>query len=49
MKQYIGDYTDDGIVDIINHYFNGRTAGSVLHYPEITIDTPVGDYMFYTD
>lgn len=49
VKQYIGDYADDGIVDIINHYFNGHTADAVLHYSEIAIDTPCGDYMFYTD
>jgi len=48
LTQYIGDYYDDGIVDIINHYFNGETANDVLHYSEITIDTPCGDYMFET-
>lgn len=49
LNQYIGDYTDEGIVDIINHYFCGRTANAELHYSEITIDTPCGDYMFKTD
>jgi len=48
LTQYIGDYQDDGIVDIINHYFNGETANDVLHYSEITIDTPCGDYVFET-
>ena len=46
LKQYIGDYYDDGIVDIINHYFNGHTADAVLTYSEITMDTPCGDYVF---
>jgi len=45
LKQYIGDYTDEGMVDIINHYFCGHTANRCLHYSEITIDTPCGDYI----
>lgn len=45
VKQYIGDYTDDGMVDVINHYFCGHTANRRLHYSEITIDTPCGDYI----
>ena len=48
LTQYIGDYHDDGIVDIINHYFSGHTAHRRLHYTEITIDTPCGDYCFKT-
>ena len=48
LNQYIGDYTDEGIVDIINHYFNSHTADRLLYYSEITMDTPCGDYMFYT-
>ena len=47
-KQYEGDYTDEQVVDIINHYFNGHTANRRLHYSEITIDTPCGDYVFET-
>lgn len=49
LNWYIGDCDDEGIVDIINNYFDGRTANAELHYSEITIDTPCGDYMFYTD
>ena len=45
LTQYIGDYYDEGIVDIINHYFNGYTADRELYYSEITIDTPCGDYV----
>ena len=45
LTQYIGDYTDEQVVDIINHYFNGHTANRRLHYSEITIDTPCGDYI----
>lgn len=45
LNQYIGDYTDEGMADVINHYFDGRTANRRLHYSEITIDTPCGDYI----
>lgn len=45
VKQYIGDYTDEGMTDVINHYFDGHTANRRLHYSEITIDTPCGDYI----
>lgn len=48
LTQYIGDHTDEEIVDIINHYFCGHTANAVLHYSDITIDTPCGDYVFET-
>lgn len=48
LTQYIGDYYDNDIVDIINHYFNGHTANAWLHYSEITMDTPCGNYMFET-
>ena len=48
LTQYIGDYQDEGIVEILNGYFNGEPANALLHYSEITIDTPCGDYMFYT-
>ena len=44
-KQYEGDFTDEGIVDYINHYFDGKPADYRLHYSEITIDTPCGDYI----
>ena len=45
-KQYEGDYTDEGMVDYINHYFSHHPAGHYLHYSEVTADTPVGDYCF---
>ena len=45
LTQYIGDHTDEGMVDIINHYFCGRTANADLHYSEITMETPCGDYV----
>lgn len=48
LTQYIGDHTDEEIVDIINFYFCEHTANDVLHYSEITIDTPCGDYVFET-
>jgi len=45
LNQYIGDYTDEGMADVINHYFCGHTANRRLGYSEITIDTPCGDYI----
>lgn len=45
LNQYIGDFTEEGMVDVINHFFDGRTANRRLHYSEITIDTPCGDYI----
>lgn len=45
LNQYIGDHTDEQVVEIINHYFDGHTANDVLHYSEITADTPCGDYV----
>ena len=44
VKQYIGDCTDDEVVDIINNYFNGKPADYILYYGEITMDTPCGNY-----
>lgn len=44
-KLYEGNYDDEGAVDYINHYFDGHTANRRLHYSEITIDTPCGDYI----
>lgn len=44
-KQYEGDYTDEGIVDYINHYFNGKPADYRLGYGEITEETPCGNYV----
>jgi hypothetical protein len=48
LKQYIDDYTDDEVVDIINNYFDGHPADYSLHYSELSIDTPCGNYMFET-
>ena len=44
-KQYQGDYTEEGIVEYINHFFDGHTANRRLSYGEITMDTPCGDYV----
>lgn len=46
LKQYIGDCTDSQVVDIINHYFCNHPADYYLHYSKITIDTPIGNYVF---
>ena len=45
VKQYIGDKTEEEIVELTNNYFKN---GSVLEYSEITLDTPCGDYGFFT-
>ena len=44
-KQYEGDYTEEGIVEYINHFFDGHAANCRLSYGEITEDTPCGDYV----
>jgi hypothetical protein len=46
VKQYIGDHTDEEVVEIINNYFDGNPADYTLHYGEITEDTPCGNYCF---
>lgn len=45
-KQYEGDYTDEGIMEYINRYFDGKPADYRLHYSDITVDTPCGNYCF---
>ena len=45
-KQYIGDCTDEDAVEIINSYFDDNPADYTLHYGEITMDTPCGNYCF---
>lgn len=44
-KQYILDCTEEEIVDLINHYFDGNAPDQTLPYEEITIDTPCGNYI----
>jgi len=44
-KQYIEDMDEQGVVECINEYFNGKPADYRLHYSEITIDTPCGNYV----
>ena len=46
-KQYIGDCTDEEVIDIINTYFDGNPADYELHYGEITEETPCGNYAFF--
>lgn len=43
-KNYIDDLTEKEVVETINNYF-GHPADYYLHYSEITIDTPCGDYV----
>ena len=47
LKQYQGDYTSKWMIDIINHYFNGKPADFYLSFEEITMDTPCGNYVNY--
>ena len=56
-KQYQGDYTAEGIVEVINHYYrdivfacNGQPRGegnpdAYLDFTELTMDTPCGQYV----
>lgn len=44
-KQYHLDMTDEEGVSAINEYFNGNPADYVLHYTEITEDTPCGNFI----
>ena len=44
-KQYQGDYDEEGIINIINHYFDGKPADYYLPFSEITEDTPCGNYV----
>lgn len=56
LKQYQGDYTEEKIVEVINHYFrdivfsvgypakNEGLPDAYLDWGEITMDTPCGDY-----
>lgn len=46
-KQYEGNCTEQQVRDMMNDYFDGHRADRLLHYSEITIDTPCGDYMHY--
>ena len=45
LNQYQGDYTEGEMVEIINHYFNGKPADFYLPFEEITMDTPCGNYV----
>ena len=45
LNEYVGEYNDEEMADIINHYFNGHTADRRLAYAEITMDTPCGNYI----
>lgn len=44
-KQYFYDRTEEEIVDIVNHYFDGSPPDRRLSYSEITLDTPCGNYI----
>lgn len=46
IKQYIGDCTEEEVVEYINNYFDGKPADCTLTYGEITEDTPCGNYCF---
>lgn len=46
LNQYIGDHTDEEVVEIINNYFDGHPADYLMEYCEVDMDTPCGDYCF---
>ena len=39
---------DNGIVDIINSFFNGEPAYACIDYSDITMDIPCGNYIAKT-
>lgn len=45
VKQYQSDNNDEQMVNIINHYFDGKPADFYLSFEEITMDTPCGNYV----
>ena len=45
-KQYIEDMNDDDVVECINEFYNGHPADYMLHYSEVTEETPCGHYCF---
>ena len=47
VKQYQSDNNDEQMVNIINHYFDGKPADFYLPFEEITMDTPCGNYVNY--
>ena len=44
-RQYERDVTDEECVKAINHYFDGDAADYRLQFNDVTIDTPVGNYL----
>ena len=45
LNQYQGDYNEEEMVNIINHYFDGKPASHYLPFGELTEDTPCGNYV----
>ena len=44
-KEYERDVTDEECVADINHFFDGKPADYLLQFEDVTIDTPVGNYV----
>jgi len=47
LSQYQSEHTASSILDVINHYFDGKPADYILPYEEITMDSPCGNYVTY--
>lgn len=45
LNQYQGDFDAEGMVNVINNYFNGEPADAYLGFESITMDTPCGNYV----
>ena len=45
LKQYQADFTDEEMLDAINHYFDNKTPDAYLDFSELTEDTPCGTYV----
>jgi hypothetical protein len=44
-REYEEDVTDEQCVNAINYFFDGEPADYYLHFEDVTIDTPVGNYI----
>ena len=44
-REYERDVTDERCVAAINHFFDGEPADYRLRFEDVTIDTPVGNYI----
>lgn len=49
IKQFWNDFSEDEMLDAINHYFSGQPAQYAASYSDLTMDSPCGDYVVYDE